>query len=233
VIGEPRIHEAECASTQELLLGSDLPEGAIATADHQTAGRGRQGKAWEDAPGSSLLLSVLFRPPAGSRAQELSLVCACAVAEAVEDVTTLSTQIKWPNDVMLDRRKVGGILLEARDGAVVAGIGLNLTQTPSGLPAGTKVQAGSLRSITGQRFDRDEVLAAVLRRLDDAYAAWREGGLDSVFASIGSRNFLFGRRVRIAEGAGTGGAIARDGRLEVSLGHDHVVLVESGEVDLL
>jgi BirA family transcriptional regulator, biotin operon repressor / biotin---[acetyl-CoA-carboxylase] ligase len=233
LLGEPRIHEPECASTQELLLGTDLPEGAIATTDHQTAGRGRQGRAWEDSPGSSLLMSVLLRPPAEARQEEISLVCAAAVAQAVEDTTDLSAQIKWPNDVMLDRRKVGGILLEARDGAVVAGIGVNLNQTTSELPSQTKATAGSLRTVTGLQFDREEVLTAVLRRLDVAYTAWRERGLDAVFAEIGSRNYLFGRRVRVAAGEGTGGAIARDGRLHVALGHGDPVLVESGEVELL
>ena len=72
----------------------------------------------------------------------------------------------------------------------------------------------------------------VLRRLDAAYAAWRGGGLDGVFDGIGSRNFLFGRRVKVADGRERA-AIARDGRLEVSLGHGQVTLVESGEVDLV
>ena len=95
-------------------LGPHDPEGAIATTDHQTAGRGRLGRSWVEAPGTSVLVSVLLRPPAERRAQELSLVAAVAVALAVEDATGLSAQIKWPNDVLLARRKVAGILAEMR-----------------------------------------------------------------------------------------------------------------------
>ena len=84
VIGEPRLHVPECESTQALLLGSGLPEGAVATTDHQTAGRGRLGRTWEDAPGTAVLVSVLLRPPAGRRAPELSLVAGLATAETVE-----------------------------------------------------------------------------------------------------------------------------------------------------
>jgi BirA family transcriptional regulator, biotin operon repressor / biotin---[acetyl-CoA-carboxylase] ligase len=129
VIGQPRLYEPECESTQLLLLGSDLPEGAVAVTDHQTGGRGRLGRTWVDAPSTAVLVSVLVRPPPERRAPELSLVAALAVAEAVESATGLSAQIKWPNDVMLDRRKVAGILAEMRDGDVVVGIGLNVNQS--------------------------------------------------------------------------------------------------------
>ena len=110
MIGEPRLHEPECESTQALLLGSGLPEGAVATTDHQTAGRGRLGRAWLEAPGTAVLVSVLLRPSPERYPPELSLVAAVAVALTVEDETGLAAQIKWPNDVMLARRKVAGIL---------------------------------------------------------------------------------------------------------------------------
>ncbi len=135
MIGSPRRHEPECESTQ-LLLGPDDPEGAIATTDHQTGGRGRLGKQWLEAPATSVLVSVALRPPAERPAPELSLVAALATALAVEDATTLAAQIKWPNDVMLNRRKVAGILAEAKGGVVVVGIGLNVNQTREQLPAG-------------------------------------------------------------------------------------------------
>jgi len=233
LIGEPRQHEPECESTQQLLLDrvDELPEGAIATTDHQTAGRGRLGRDWEDAPGTSVLVSVLLRPPAERAAPELSLVAAAAIAEAVEIATTLSAQIKWPNDVMLNRRKVAGILAEMRGDAVVIGIGVNVNQTAGQLPAGTRTPAGSLRSLTGREYDRDAVLASMLERLEMRYGAWRTGGLDAVFDEIGSRNFLFARTIRVGDVSGVGGSIQRDGRLEIVTGHDSHVLVESGEVE--
>ena len=235
MIGEPRLHEQECESTQKLLFDrvDDLPEGAVATTDHQTAGRGRLGREWEDAPGTSVLVSVLLRPPAERSAPELSLVAAAATAEAVEAATTLSAQIKWPNDVMLNRRKVAGILAEMHGGTVVIGIGVNVNQTAGQLPADARTPAGSLRSLTGSDYDREAVLASVLERLSTRYAAWRAGGLDAVFDEIGSRNFLFARTIRVGDVSGVGGSIQRDGRLEIVTGHDSHVLVESGEVEFV
>jgi len=228
VIGSPRRHEPECESTQAL-LGPDDPEGAIATTDHQTAGRGRLGRSWVEAPGTSVMVSVLLRPPPERRAPELSLVAAVAVALAVEDATELAAQIKWPNDVMLARRKVAGILAEMRDAVVVLGIGLNVNQTREELPSDAKVAAASLRTVDGRERDREEVLTLLLERLDACYGAWRDGGLDAIYDDLGSRDFLRGRRVTVDGVGGVASRIERDGRLRVD-GEAGPLLVESGEV---
>jgi BirA family transcriptional regulator, biotin operon repressor / biotin---[acetyl-CoA-carboxylase] ligase len=228
VIGSPRRHEPECESTQ-LLLGPDDPEGAIATTDHQTAGRGRLGRQWVEAPGTSVLVSVLLRPPPERRAAELTLVAGVATAVVVECATGLAAQIKWPNDVMLDRRKVSGGVAELRDGAVVLGIGLNVNQTPAQLPAEAKTPAGSLRSITGVERDRESILAELLAELDGRYAAWRESGLDALYEDLGTRDFLRGRRVSVDGVEGTAQMIDRSGRLAVATATGPL-LVESGEV---
>ncbi len=228
MIGSPRRHEPECESTQAL-LGPDDPEGAIATTDHQTAGRGRLGRSWVEAPGTSVMVSVLLRPPPERRAPELSLVAAVAVALAVEDATELAAQIKWPNDVMLARRKVAGILAEMRDAVVVLGIGLNVNQTREELPSDAKVAAASLRTVDGRERDREEVLTLLLERLDACYGAWRDGGLDAIYDDLGSRDFLRGRRVTVDGVGGVASRIERDGRLRVD-GEAGPLLVESGEV---
>jgi BirA family biotin operon repressor/biotin-[acetyl-CoA-carboxylase] ligase len=228
VIGSPRRHEPECESTQ-LLLGPADPEGAIATTDHQTAGRGRRGRGWVEAPGTSVLVSVLLRPPSQRPTPQLSLVGGVAAAIAVEDALGLAAQIKWPNDVMVARRKVAGVLAEARDGVVVLGIGINVNQTRDQLPADTRVAAGSLRTIEGRVHDRQQLLDSLLATLDGLYARWCEGGLDAVYEDLGARDFLRGRRVSVDEVAGTAQMIARDGRLLVST-DSGVVAVESGEV---
>jgi BirA family biotin operon repressor/biotin-[acetyl-CoA-carboxylase] ligase len=233
VIGTPRLHKAECESTQALLLDSGLPEGAVATTDHQTAGRGRLGRTWEEAPGTAVLVSVLLRPPAGRRAPELSLVAAVATAEAVEAATGLSAQIKWPNDVMLNRRKVAGILAEMRGTDVVVGIGVNVNQTRAQLPVDTRTAAASLRTVTGTEHDRDALLETLLARLDDAYARWREGGLDAVYDDLGARDFLRGRRVRHDGEVATAAMVDREGRLLLDLAGGGRRAVESGEVELL
>jgi BirA family transcriptional regulator, biotin operon repressor / biotin---[acetyl-CoA-carboxylase] ligase len=229
--GESYRFEPECESTQALLLGADLPEGAVAATDHQTAGRGRLGRAWEAPAASSVLASVLLHPPAERSWPELSLLGGVAAAQAVEDATGLSTQVKWPNDVMLDRRKVGGVLAEARDAAVVLGIGLNVNQTRSELPLDAPTEPASLRTVTGETYDVAAVLGSLLFRLEGLYDAWAAGGLAAVYIELGPRNFLFGRRVRVDGREGIGGPIAHDGRLEVHLDAGDTLHVESGEVE--
>jgi BirA family biotin operon repressor/biotin-[acetyl-CoA-carboxylase] ligase len=225
LLGTPRIHVDACESTQLLLLDSDLPEGAAATADHQTGGRGRLGRAWVETPGSSVLCSVLLRPPAGRAVAQLSLVGGLAVAEAVEAVSGLAALIKWPNDVLVEGRKVAGVLAEQRGAAVVLGVGINVNQDEARLPADARVPAGSLRSLTGRLFDREEVLAALLGRLDDLYTGWRDGGFGAVHSELTARDFLRGRRVSVNGVEGLAGGVDPEGRLLVDGSP-----VESGEV---
>jgi BirA family biotin operon repressor/biotin-[acetyl-CoA-carboxylase] ligase len=224
-LGEPRVDVASCDSTQALLEPS-MPEGALAVADVQTAGRGRLGRTWEAPPGTAILASLLLKPPQERKAPELSLVAGVAVADALEELTSLAVQIKWPNDVMLRRQKVCGILAEASDGAVVLGIGVNVNQKPGELPPG----AGSLRTATGLEWDREQVLQSALAALGRRYDEWLEGGIDAIFDGLAPRDFLRGRRVTVDGTAGTALKIDRDGRLEIAVTHGHVVAVESGEV---
>lgn len=226
--GHPYVYEASCESTQEL-LGEDSPEGALALCDEQTAGRGRLGRHWSAPLGTALLFSLLLRPSADRVVSELSLVAGTAVAEAIEDEVGLAVQVKWPNDVMLNRRKVAGILAEASGGAVVVGIGVNVNQKRNELPEDTNVPAGSLYTSDGIKHDRAPLLAAILERLESNYDAWLEGGLDGVYDSLGSRDFLRGRRIALNGESGTGVRIDRDGRFLVDV--DGVErAVESGEI---
>jgi len=223
-LGEPRLDVESCESTQ-LLVDTSLPEGALVVADHQTAGRGRLGRTWEAPPGTALLCSILLKPPRERRASELSLVAGTAVADAVEHATGLATQVKWPNDVMLRRTKVAGCLAEARDGAVVLGIGVNVNQPRDELPRG----AGSLRTLTGRAWDREEVLTTLLRALELRYGEWLAGGLDAVYESLSARDFLRGRHVSVNGTSGVAVKIDRQGRLEIDV-DGRIVPVESGEV---
>jgi BirA family transcriptional regulator, biotin operon repressor / biotin---[acetyl-CoA-carboxylase] ligase len=230
-LGIPYVYEAECESTQALLLGSGLPEGAVAATDHQTAGRGRLGRRWLAPPGSALLVSILLRPPSEQHLPQLSLVAAVAVAETVEDATGLAAQVKWPNDVMVNRRKVAGILAELSDGAVVVGIGLNVNQTRDELPADAPTRAASLRSLTGVTYPRATLLGSLLLRFERAYDAWLGGGLDAIYGDLGARDFLRGRRVTVEGTSGRAVKIGRDGRLEIETdGAEERLAVESGEV---
>ena len=214
-----------CESTQLLLLGSGLPEGSVATADHQTAGRGRLGRAWLEAPGTSVLCSVLLRPLPRRPVQQLSLVGGLAAALAVEDASGLAAQIKWPNDVLVDGLKVAGVLAEASGDTVVLGVGINVNQTEAELPPGARLPAGSLRTLTGRELDREQVLSTLLARLDACYEAWQAAGLVSLHAELTSRDFLLGRTVSVGEVSGIASGIDAEGRLLVGAS-----AVESGEV---
>ena len=226
--GRPYLYEASCESTQRL-LGSDHAEGAAAVCDVQTGGRGRLGRSWIAPPGTAVLCSVVLEPPADRSVPELSLVGGVAVAETIEAATALAAQIKWPNDVLINRRKVAGVLAEASEGRVVLGMGLNVNQSRDELPPDATVAAGSLLTIDGVRRERAPILADLLLRLERAYDRWREGGLNAIYDGLGARDFLRGRRLLVDGESGVGVAIDRSGRLEVAVGHERRV-VESGEV---
>jgi BirA family biotin operon repressor/biotin-[acetyl-CoA-carboxylase] ligase len=227
--GRPYRHSDTCESTQDALFPDD-PEGATAVCEEQTSGRGRLGRSWSAPPGTSILCSVLLRPPSERVAAQLSLVAGVAVADAVEQELGLTTQIKWPNDVLVNRKKVAGILAEARDGAVVVGIGINVNQARDELPPDTRSPVASLRTTDGQVHDRARILAHLLERLEHHYDAWREGGIDAIYTDLGPRDFLRGRKVSVNGVSGIGVKIDRDGRFEIdAAGTRHVI--ESGELE--
>jgi BirA family biotin operon repressor/biotin-[acetyl-CoA-carboxylase] ligase len=162
-------------STQRLL--DDAREGAVAVAEEQTEGRGRLGRSWHALPGTSLLVSILLEPPVSSeRLPELTPVAGEACAEAIAAVTGLAPSIKPPNDVLVEGRKVAGILAEARDGRVVLGIGINVNVAAADLPSETDTPAGSLSLAAGSELSRADLLAELLLRLEQRYDAWASGG---------------------------------------------------------
>jgi BirA family biotin operon repressor/biotin-[acetyl-CoA-carboxylase] ligase len=229
--GRPYLYATECESTQRL-LDADLPEGATAVCELQTAGRGRLGRSWDAPANAAILCSVLLLPPGGRRLPELSLVGGIAAATVVEEATDLAAQIKWPNDVMLNRRKVAGVLAEASGARVVLGIGLNVNQGRGELPQDARVPASSLYATDSVRRDRAPILATLLARLEALYRQWREGGLDAVYPELGSRDFLRGRRVTTAGEEGIAIGIDREGRLEIEIDGERRFL-ETGEITLV
>ncbi len=230
--GEPWLWHEACASTQDLLRDPTLPEGAVAIAEHQTSGRGRLGRVWEDAPSLGLLVSVLLRPPAVDVLPQLSLVAGLATAEALEAVAGVETVVKWPNDVLVADRKVAGILLEAVGGAVIAGIGVNVNQSEDDLPERPRTPATSLRLASGTTISRAQALATLLDRLEMRYREWCEHGLGPLLPALEARNALRGRRAHAGGLVGGIGGFAPDGRLQLVV-DDRVVLVGSGEIELV
>jgi BirA family biotin operon repressor/biotin-[acetyl-CoA-carboxylase] ligase len=171
-LGTPYRFVAACPSTQRLLGADDL-EGATVATDHQTHGRGRLGRVWEDTPGRSILMSVLLLPrPPMPLWPELSLVAGEAVARALRSETGVDASLRHPNDVVIAGRKLVGILAEAQPGRVVLGIGINVNQPAGELPTETKKPPTSLRVELGREVERAPLLAAVLAELEQGYDAW-------------------------------------------------------------
>ena len=226
--GLPYRYEASCESTQRL-FDPDAPEGAVAVCDEQTAGRGRLGRAWEAPAGKALLASILLRPPPQGRLAELSLVGGVAAALTVERTLGLSAQIKWPNDVMVNRHKVAGVLAEASEGVVVLGIGINVNQTRGELPQNGRIPVGSLLTTDAVKRERAPLLAVLVGEIERAYKLWQAGGLGELYEELGSRDFLRGRRITVDGTSGLAIAIDRSGRLAVELEGERR-LIESGDV---
>jgi len=167
---------AEITPSTQRMLAEDTAEGAVAVAEEQTEGRGRLGRAWEAPGGTSVLVSVLLLPAVATpRLPELSLVAGGAVAEAILEVTGIEPTIKFPNDLLIGRRKVAGILAESSEGRVVLGIGVNANQTLQQLPADAQTEPTSLRLELGEPVSRLQLLAAILLQLERAYDAWTMG----------------------------------------------------------
>jgi BirA family transcriptional regulator, biotin operon repressor / biotin---[acetyl-CoA-carboxylase] ligase len=170
-LGRDYRYVEQTPSTQRLL--EDAGEGAVAVAEEQTEGRGRLGRSWHARPGTALLVSILLEPAVTSeRLPELTLVAGEACVEAIAAVAGLAPTIKHPNDVLVEGRKVAGILAEARDGRVVLGIGINVNAGADELPAETDTPAGSLSLAAGRELSRSELLAELLLRLEQRYDRW-------------------------------------------------------------
>ena len=172
-LGSPYRFVEECASTQRLLEPDDT-EGTTVATDLQTQGRGRLGRTWETPSGRALLFSVLLHPrPPMAIWPELSLVAGDAVATALREHTEVAAELSHPNDVLIQGRKVAGILPEASVGRVVLGIGINVNQTDEELPADTPKPPTSLRIETGREWPRAPLLATVLLELERVYDDWQ------------------------------------------------------------
>jgi BirA family biotin operon repressor/biotin-[acetyl-CoA-carboxylase] ligase len=221
MIGTPRVHLRLTDSTneraKELALGG-APHGTLVTAAEQSAGRGRQGRVWTAPPRSAVLMSLVTRG--------LTPMLPLAAAIAICDALPARCEIKWPNDIWLERRKLAGILVEGRpqEGWAVLGIGLNVTT--ESFPPELAETATSLR-IAGIELDTEAVLAALLGSLDE----WLEAPAEDVLAAWSERDALHGERVRWADGEGTAAGIDASGALVVETDDGRVTL-DAGEVHL-
>jgi BirA family transcriptional regulator, biotin operon repressor / biotin---[acetyl-CoA-carboxylase] ligase len=212
-LGHPLVYLPAIASTNthaaELARASAV-EGTLVTTDDQTGGRGRIGRSWKSLPGQQLALSLVLRPVFPPHF--LVMASALAVAEAVEAVAGVATGIKWPNDVLVDGRKVSGILIETSADFAVLGIGVNVNGSLAAYPelAG---RAATLAEIVGRDLPREPVAAALLRRLDALYYALQHGedaARSAVRQAWRERLVTLGRRVSVLQGENTLAGVAED-----------------------
>ena len=199
-------------------------EGVVVVADHQSAGRGRLGRSWTAAPGSSLLLSILLRPSLAPERLHLSTVAvALAAADACEEVVGRRPSLKWPNDLVVEDRKLGGILAEVPEpGAVVVGLGLNVTWIEA--PPELEATAVALSQVVGREVDRETVLAAILANLERRYEQLRTAP-EALVADYRNNCSTIGRTVRVELASGSFSGIA------TAVTDDGHLVVDDGGVD--
>jgi len=218
-IGRPRRHLRETTSTNELaraLAAAGAPHGTLVTTGFQSTGRGRQGRTWTAPPGRALLLSLVVRGPDALLPLRAGL--------AVADLAGPAALVKWPNDVLVEGRKVAGVLVEARpqEGWAVVGIGVNAAFLPDELPP--ELNAGTLgRSPGALEATLGELLDHLGRRLTEPAA--------ETLAALRTRDALLDRALSWPGGQGVGAGIDEDGRLRVS-GPGGEQTLDAGEVHL-
>jgi BirA family biotin operon repressor/biotin-[acetyl-CoA-carboxylase] ligase len=221
-LGRPRLHLRATTSTNDRareLAQSGAPHGTLVTAAEQHAGRGRQGRTWSAPPGRALLLSLVLRDPPGL----LPLTAALAVAQ----VAGPAARIKWPNDVLVDGRKVAGMLAEGRphEGWAILGIGLNVALRVEDLPPELHATAGTLGLAPADLEPTLERLLAALEQtlaLDDT----------ALLTAYRDRDALRGQEVAWAGGNGRAAGIDGAGRLVVELPGGGRTALSAGEVHL-
>ena len=237
----------DATSTNELALAaaqSGSPDGTVIVADRQTAGRGRLARTWESPAARNLYVSILIRRlPSDERLGWLPLLAGTAAAAAIHILTPLSPSLKWPNDLLVGSKKVGGILSESQgigtdNACAVLGIGLNVNWLPEEMPTELKPIATSLAAEMQTPVDRARLLARLLIELEQRVDQWRRGDLAGLATEYRTHCGTIGQQVRIDVGGGgqlegTVTGIEPDGSLRLHSGSGRFAqdrIVHTGDV---
>lgn len=219
-----RFEKIDSTNAYAKSIAEEAEEGTVILADEQSAGRGRFARSWISEPGKNLLFSIILKPrlPA-DRIALLSLAAGIAVALAIEEVSGLKTDCKWPNDILIDGKKVCGILAEssfARSAPIslIIGIGLNVNQL--NFPKELQSTASSISLIAGKVFDRDLILNSILEQLELLYLRIGKDESDYIIQSFKARCAMLGNDVTIQSGnesiQGIASDIDRNGALMIT-----------------
>ena len=243
-IGRTVLHVSEIDSTNRGLIDlgvAGVEVGTVLVANHQTRGRGKGLRAWFSSPSGSLCVSVLIRTRRGlAQAPQLTLLCAVALREAIAEQTGIAAHIKWPNDLLVDGRKICGILAEAHTDAagdldfVVLGFGLNIAIEPAEFPEDLRDTAISLSTLVGRAVDPVAILNRFLDQLKVWLPLWESHGV-SAFAETWTRHAEhLGQIVRVTDGDQPTTArllgLADDGALRILDETGSIRLVHSGDI---
>lgn len=209
VVYLPQVGSTQDVARQEAVAGA--PEGTVVLADEQTAGRGRFGRSWVSPPGRSVHLTLVLRPDA-ARLRTLGIIAPVAVARAVEALADLRPAIKWPNDVVVNQRKLAGVLIESEAvGNQVAfallGIGVNVNLEVAAHPEIAGL-ATSLLSELGREVSRELLLLLLLQELEELYLATPPGA--AAYQEWRRRLVTLGREVRVSFGDRVEEGLAED-----------------------
>lgn len=192
--------ELESTNTHvKRLSRSEISHGLLCLANYQTRGRGQYEKNWESQPGQNLTFTLTFIPTQSSRFHVFTLVCANGIIEEIENQTGFKAAIKWPNDIYVNEKKVGGLLTEAtfsgnRIDRLLVGIGLNINQ--SFFTEDLQDKATSLKLLTGKEQSREHFLANLLSRIEYGYRRWQKRDV-TLMKEINQKILGYGQWVRL------------------------------------
>ncbi len=242
VLGREVLSYKKIDSTNVMAYGlaeKGLKEGVVVLAEEQAKGRGRLGRTWASPPAGGVYLSCILRPPLPpSETQKLTLAASVSVARAIRETTGLPAMIKWPNDILLDLKKVCGILLEMKAEQdevefVIVGIGVNVNTPLKTLPKG----ATSLRAELGSDVSRIKLTRKILEELEAGYGLLKNNGFSKIVEEWKELSDMLGSRVKVTlpnrkyEGAAVD--VDSDGSLLVRLDNGFIEKTSSGDVILV
>jgi len=218
-------------------------EGAVVISDAQTRGRGRYQRAWLSPPGKGLWFSVLLRPKSlWDRVGLVSLLASLAVADGIVEQTALQPQLKWPNDVLIDGKKVCGILIETetQNGSpeyLCLGIGINVNHEEADFPESLRQRATSLFVETGKAISRTQLLVSVLHNVEEYYRRFSNGEYDYISSEWLTRCFHKNSTVKVTRGdnviEGLFERIDSGGQMLLRTRNGEICRIQSGEVTQL
>ncbi len=219
----------------------DAPHGTVVAADRQTKGRGRLGREWVS-PAGNIYMSIILRPAlTPTDAALLTMTAAVASARALRELSGLHVEIKWPNDLMVSGKKLGGILTEMKSKGrrilfAVVGIGINLNSGADDFSPELRTTATSMRIETGKKFPKTSLISRILNEMEVWYDKLAQGGRDRILDEWRRLSTTLGRSVRIISGKETLEGIAEaldgDGRLIVRLPSGIQKVISAGDVTI-